>query len=226
VSETVDRVLRDAGPRFTGAVTAGVTHEIKNCLAILKELCGLMGDLAANAARKPLDPAKFGDITGRAARQIGRADEITRVLNRFAHLADPAEGGTDVFRAVETVVLLSRRSADMRGVGISLEPAAGTPVSSAGAFDLAHLVHLLLRDSIATAEKGRTVVVSFPASGGGPRVRIAPGAVGAPMPGGVLPALLQDVGAALETVSGGGLELVLPGRISPAGGGSPSAGRT
>ena len=74
---------------FSGSVTASVSHEIKNHMAIINEYAGLLEDLVYmyNQGKAP-ETERFSDIAGKIKKQIKEADAVIGNLNRFAHTSD------------------------------------------------------------------------------------------------------------------------------------------
>ena len=75
---------------FFGRITASITHEMKNVLAIIKETSGLMQDILAfsNEGVCPHEDKLKGTLHT-ISEQIERGVELTSRLNRVAH--DPDE---------------------------------------------------------------------------------------------------------------------------------------
>ena len=74
---------------YFGMVSASVSHELKNVLAILNENAGLLQDFAAMAEQGlPLDPDRIRRLAATMLGQIDRGDAIINRMNRFAHSAD------------------------------------------------------------------------------------------------------------------------------------------
>ena len=58
-----------------GRITAGMTHEIKNVLAIIKESSGLLQDiLRLSKGRKAPDPEQINKVALRIQAQVARGD--------------------------------------------------------------------------------------------------------------------------------------------------------
>ena len=109
---------------FFGQMTASVTHEIKNALAIINENAGLLADLLLVARDGAPLPHDRLERLGRAvSRQVRRADTIVKNLNRFAHSSDHWTGHCNVEEMLVLVATLSARLLDQRGVAV--EVAAG-----------------------------------------------------------------------------------------------------
>jgi hypothetical protein len=79
---------------FMGRITAGVTHEIKNVLAIIKESAGLMEDLfELSKDHAPPPREKFLRTLTRITEQVRRGVDLATNLNEFAHTSDESGRG-------------------------------------------------------------------------------------------------------------------------------------
>ncbi len=102
---------------IVGRVTAGVTHEIKNKLAVLQEQGALVQDLAkVAAAGGSLDPNRVESLAGGLVRKVRETDTIIRRMNGFAHSADQPSGCLEAREALNLMIDMHRRAADMRPV--------------------------------------------------------------------------------------------------------------
>lgn len=107
--------------KFFGKMTASISHELKNVLAIINENAGLLEDLCAMVEKgKPIDPVRIKTVSGKIIKQVKRGDEIIRGLNSFAHSADESVCDVDLCEAIKLVYALSGRLAMMRE--ITVEP--------------------------------------------------------------------------------------------------------
>ena len=102
---------------FFGKITAGITHEMKNVLAIIKESSGLIEDLIL---LRPEDDFPHKDRMQSALStihgQIQRGIEITSRLNRFAHDPDEKVKLIDLSDMIEHIIALSQRFARLQCV--------------------------------------------------------------------------------------------------------------
>jgi len=108
---------------FFGKITAGITHEIKNVLAIIQQSSGLMEDIldvTENGAFPHKD--KFLKSLNRIHRQIQRGIDVTTRLNRFAHNPDHCPASLDLNEATEQMVLLASRFARLKNVVLESSP--------------------------------------------------------------------------------------------------------
>ena len=106
-----------------GKITAGVTHEIRNILAIISESSGLMQDiLGAQKEAAFLHQKNFTQALGNIPNQIERGIEITKQVNIFAHSMDESWAWVDVNEIMGLVVILLKRFALLKQVELSSEP--------------------------------------------------------------------------------------------------------
>jgi hypothetical protein len=104
-----------------GRIVAGLTHEMKNVLAIVKEGSGLMEDLLESA--KPRDEAfeeRLRKALSGIRKQVGRGIELSDGLNRFAHTLDGPETLLPPNDVARLVVFLMRRSARSSQIDLAL----------------------------------------------------------------------------------------------------------
>ncbi len=81
--------VMDHGLVYFGAMTASISHEMKNYLAIINENAGLMEDLAMMAEQgRALEPQKIMAVCRGIQNQIKRADDTIKYMNTFGHSID------------------------------------------------------------------------------------------------------------------------------------------
>jgi len=108
---------------FFGKITASITHEIKNVLAIIQESSGLMEDIldiTEDGAFPHKD--KFIKSLDRIRGQIQRGIDITSCLNRFAHSPDHCPASLDLNEVTEQMVSLASRFARLKNVVLESSP--------------------------------------------------------------------------------------------------------
>lgn len=206
------------GLHFLGIMTASISHELKNALAIINENAGLLGDLALLAEKgRPLDPERLKTRAEKIRQQVQRADDIIRRLNRFAHSAHEGAASTDVREILEFTVALAARLAAMKCVNLIVEP--GAPIQlEIRPFQLENLLWLCLKEVFARATENQGVV--FAAADEGANVAISLKFSGV---------VAAEIGAAVEregrpllevlqanlTMEAETLRLTLPKRLGP-----------
>ncbi|MFP3870738.1 MAG: hypothetical protein ACLFVT_07690, partial [Syntrophobacteria bacterium] len=113
----LDHLTREKDLAFTGKVTAGLSHEIKNTLAVINESVGLMGDLLEQVPHddSPAYP-RLKTIVANLEDQVQRSGLIVKRLNRFAHRMDRPLASVDLNEMVEEITALSERFAKLQRV--------------------------------------------------------------------------------------------------------------
>lgn len=113
---------------FFGKIAAGVTHELRNVLAIINESNGLMGDLIAMSKTMtfPHQDRFLRSIT-KIEQQVRRGVEITGKFNRFSHSMDHPVVSVDLNEIVELTVALAQRFARLKNVEL-IHEACSKPV--------------------------------------------------------------------------------------------------
>ena len=140
------------GLRFFGRISASISHELKNVLAIVNENAGLLEDLTVMADRgQPIDPARLKIMAATVQKQIGRADEILKNMNRFAHSSDEAAADVDLNQTIELVRRLTARFAAMRSVTVDLQLPANSLTIPTAPFYLMNLLCLCLDFSMSAS---------------------------------------------------------------------------
>jgi len=172
--EQNSRLLREGGQAFFGAVTASLSHEINNVMAIIGELSGLLGDLTAGAAPdRPLKPERITSIAGRVTDQVTRGKRLVKRLNRFAHTVDHPVASLELGETMELITTICRRFADLVKAELQADFPDGELVIENSAFGLMQAVHLCIERSLAAApDGGNRVTASFAATDDGCRITV------------------------------------------------------
>jgi signal transduction histidine kinase len=138
-------IITETGLQFFGRISASISHEIKNVLAIVNENAGLLEDLTLLADRgKPLDPARLKMMAAAVKKQVGRGDGIIKNMNRLAHSIDQTITTVDLNQTIELVIALTARFAAMRGVKVDLQLPASPLMIPTAPFFLMNLLWLCL----------------------------------------------------------------------------------
>ncbi|MFW5937277.1 MAG: hypothetical protein ACOCS6_04385 [Desulfosalsimonas sp.] len=105
---------------FFGKMTANLTHEVKNVLAIIQESAGLMEDITAIC---PLAEEKYQGKFNRSMatikQQLHRGIDLTTQFNRFAHTPDRASAELDLADTLGQFCLLTERFARLKHIGLT-----------------------------------------------------------------------------------------------------------
>lgn len=197
-------VADDEGILFFGQVSASISHEIKNVLAIINENAGLLEDFSLMAEQGiPLDPTRLRPLSGKIKKQVQRANEIVKHMNQLAHSSDRPAQETDLGETFVLMCALAERIATMQGV--SLQPIIPKPPIKVVTtpFRLNHLIWRCLEYAIQKAGKGRTIDLMLAEQADGVRIIFQPieeldGSVNERLlHSGTVQALLDNLGAAL-----------------------------
>jgi C4-dicarboxylate-specific signal transduction histidine kinase len=168
-------VLGETGLQFFGKMSASISHEIKNALAIINESAGLLEDLSLRAEKGiPVDPERLKKQSGGIVKQVRRMDGIIQNMNKFAHSIDDLLRTIDVVQTVALVVGLSSRFAAMRGVVLAYQPPPKPMMILTSPFLLENLLWLCLDFAMNAAGTGKTVNLLIDSAERGARVRFTP----------------------------------------------------
>ena len=138
-------VIGESGLQFYGKMSASISHEIKNVLAIINENAGLLEDFTLLAKKgHPFEPERLNPVTERVTKQVQRADGIIKKLNTFAHSIDQTGTKIDLNETLELLVALSERFVAMRGVNLVQTLHASPIMITIRPFFLQNLVWLCL----------------------------------------------------------------------------------
>lgn len=106
---------------FFGRMTANLTHEFKNILAIIQESAGLMEDIMAIA---PLSNEKYQERFNNSMvtikNQLQRGMQLATRFNRFAHAPDHTKAEMNLSETIDHFCTLTERFARLKH--ISLKP--------------------------------------------------------------------------------------------------------
>lgn len=155
--DTLDTIA-DTGLQFFGKMTASISHEIKNVLAIINENAGLLEDITLMADRgRPIEPERLKKLSQAVMKQIGRADTIVKIMNQFAHSADESLKSIDLNDILELTVVLSNRFASMRSVTLNPKLQKSPVKIRTSPFFLMNLIWLCLDFSMDVAGDDKIV---------------------------------------------------------------------
>ena len=145
-------IIAETGLQFFGRISASISHEIKNVLAIVNENAGLLEDYSIMAEEgMPLDPARLKKMASTVMNQVSRADEITKNMNRLAHSIDDTIATVELNEIIELFMALTARFAAMRAVKVELRlPASPLKITTAP-FYLMNLLWLCLEFSMSAS---------------------------------------------------------------------------
>jgi len=120
-SDDKEKFLREQGLAFYGKITASLSHELNNAVAIINEYNGLLNDMV-DALKQgiPLDDKKLQRSTKKIGLQIERGQGLVKRLNRFAHSSDSFNTSTNINELLELITSLSQRLVGLKGMDLEL----------------------------------------------------------------------------------------------------------
>jgi C4-dicarboxylate-specific signal transduction histidine kinase len=155
-------LIGEAGLQFFGRMSASISHELKNALAIIKENSGLLGDyIHLTGKGVPLDPERLDKIARRIENQTRRADGIIKNLNQFAHSVDTPAKSVDLNQILDLLAALHRRPAAMQQVELEPRPADSAVVVHTRPFLLLNLLGLVLIHAFKTVPSGAALTIDI-----------------------------------------------------------------
>jgi C4-dicarboxylate-specific signal transduction histidine kinase len=196
-------MLAQGGFQFFGKMSASISHEIKNALAIINEKAGLLEDFTVLAGQgRPIDPERLKALAGQILKQIQRADGLVKRLNRLAHSADDPLKTIDLREALELIAAIAQRLVAMREARLDLILPEQPVTVATNPFLLENLIWSGLEFLL--TENHKTVTLSLETvTGAGARVRLIgqfpfPGDRGESFPAEKEKALLQALQVELQ----------------------------
>ncbi|MEW6079219.1 MAG: histidine kinase dimerization/phospho-acceptor domain-containing protein [Thermodesulfobacteriota bacterium] len=164
-------IPEETGLTFYSKISASISHELKNALAVINESAGFLEDVTLMAKKGvPLDPGRLGSLAGTILKQVQRANTIIKNMNRLAHSLDEKQAAVDISSLLELMLRVSDRIAVNRGIEIS-STTGEDPISiNTCPFFLETLIWLLLDLSMDTCGTTKKINVSAKRSGAGAEI--------------------------------------------------------
>jgi len=162
----VEELSRVKEIAFMGKVTASLSHEIKNTLAIINESAGLMGDLLGKDA--PEDWPAYSRLTNLLAsieEQVQRSADIVKRLNQFAHTMDKSLADLDLNETVRQTAILAQRFATLRRVNLETQLASNPLYLQSDPFRLLYVIFGFIERAINCSPSESEVSVQTEQSG-------------------------------------------------------------
>ncbi len=200
------RLLRERAVSFFGTITASLSHEINNSVAIIAELSGLLQDLLAGAERdQTIDSDKVKDISQRITSQAKKCQEIIRRLNRFAHSTDETRTTFELGETLDQLVTLAQRFAFLKGARLENESRQEQIAVTGSPFSLQQAVFICIQLALAASGRDHTVTVALDAENSAAEIittaESLPGTEKAEADLSFLSLLMEELGGAVKTVA-------------------------
>ncbi|WP_319575889.1 sensor histidine kinase [uncultured Desulfobacter sp.] len=161
MKHTAQEIIAQYGPAYFGRMGASISHDIKNCLAIMNENAGLMSDHLMMAQKGvPPDIDRFSGIVKRIEKQIVRADGIVKSLNNFSHSMDNPEQQIDLDEAVSLALGLGARIIANKSIMVNHKQAADKLYVNGSLFFLLFLIWSILENATENLASGAVLDIS------------------------------------------------------------------
>lgn len=165
-------IAEGQGLQFFGKVSASISHELKNVLAIINENAGLLQDYTLRAEKGiPLETERIKILAERMKGQVRRGDQIIKNMNWFAHSVDEIVKAVDLCDVLEHVIALAERLAAMKGVTLKINPATNPVRITTSPFFLENLIWICLEYTWDSCGKDKTVSIDCETEGRCVRIR-------------------------------------------------------
>jgi C4-dicarboxylate-specific signal transduction histidine kinase len=168
MKEKTEDVMRAEYLAFVGKVSASLSHEIKNTLAIIGETSGLIRDLLEYSP-PPSDWEtfpRFKDLLTSIAGQVDRSVTIVTRLNRFAHSMDDPMVSLELNELLQDINNLAQRFASLKEVRLETHPCNGRLPVKTDPFRLQQVVFGFIDRGLRAAPKDSSVTVTSGQSDG------------------------------------------------------------
>jgi two-component system sensor histidine kinase AtoS len=153
VKALTDHLIRADRLAALGELTAGVAHEVRNPLGIIRASVQLVEDAHT-------DPERAREATRVIKQEIDRLDKVIKALLDFGRPSTPTLRPTNIEDVVADVVLFTRRFAGQARVDIETEYAASMPLVSGDADQLKQVFVNLVSNAVQAMEgSGGTIKV-------------------------------------------------------------------
>lgn len=159
---------------FYSKVSASISHELKNALAVINESAGFLEDITLMVKKgRPLDPNQIGALAGTVLKQVQRSNTIIKNMNRLAHSLDEKRAVVELTDTLELMTCLFERIAVNKGVKIStVFPEAPISLTTCP-FYLETLIWLLLELSLVTCGEKKMVDITVTPIDAGARIDVS-----------------------------------------------------
>lgn len=166
--------LGAAGLSFFSKVSASISHEIKNSLAVMNESAGYLEDVTLMARKgAPLDPERLGTLASTMLKQVQRADTIVKNMNRLAHSLDEDYRRLDINELVDLMAHLSERTVVTKGFRLSVVRSDQPVVVRTHPFFLQNLIWLMVNFALTVCGDGKTITLSPAKTPSGAEIRFS-----------------------------------------------------
>jgi signal transduction histidine kinase len=146
---------------FFGKITAGITHDIKNGLAVIKEEAGLASDLLKLIEKgNPPDFNRIIDLLEKINSKIDQTDNILKDLNQFSHCVDHTQFVFDLNEILVLMTRLIKRFLHSQCVELEVIQADEQLQIESNPFLLKRLLFIFIEETVKLSQKGEKIIIS------------------------------------------------------------------
>jgi len=157
-----ERLLREKGLAFFGIITASVSHELNNAIAIIEQTAGLLEDITSEVeGDRAAGLGELQQIADRIGRQAVRGAKIVKRLNAFAHSVDDPERDLDVHDLVENVIGLSQRLADLKRIELVVNAPGSRVTVRSNPFYVQQALFLSIQQAMSLTEDREKITITI-----------------------------------------------------------------
>jgi signal transduction histidine kinase len=137
--------IGENGLQFYSKISASMSHDIKNTLAIINENAGLLDDFILMADQGvSIKPERLKTMAAMITRQVGRANEIAKNMSRLAHSLDLPVCDVNLNETLQLFTALTSRLSKMRNVSMGISESSDAVTVETSPFFLMTLIWYLL----------------------------------------------------------------------------------
>ena len=142
----MDDSMETIGLQFFGAMTASISHDIKNRMAIINEQAGLLSDFIKMAQNgRPLDHKRLESLAEAVKTQVSLTDSIIKHMNQFAHSTDQIYKSVNLEDLLVLMAALFKRKTENCGIRLEAKRPEPSIVIETSPFLVLNLIwHCLL----------------------------------------------------------------------------------
>jgi signal transduction histidine kinase len=167
------RLMRESALSFFGSITASLSHELSNSVAIINELAGLTHDILPDTRRKArVDCVRLRELAQRITSQVKRGQDTIRKLNRFAHSVDDPFCEFDLRKLLEEIVSLAQRFASLKRVDLEPRLTDDSLIIRSDPFRMQQAIFGCIQLALEGSGRNDIIIITLDATGSDVRVTV------------------------------------------------------
>jgi C4-dicarboxylate-specific signal transduction histidine kinase len=174
-SEKIDpeRAMLENSLAFFGAITASVSHELNNVMAIIDQNNGLMADLLIGATpERPISNERLHKIAESITAQTERGVRIIKRLNSFAHSVDDPIREFNLIQLVDNFIRLAQRLASLRKVTLESRHSETELSVQSSPFLLQQILFMCIQRALTMSQPGDVIQVETCLKDAGVQIKV------------------------------------------------------